>query len=205
MKLGSHNSLTYINPVWYQRLIHFTGKCQSVNYKEQYEKYNVRLFDLRIWFNDNYNIEVRHGIIKFNITESEIYEFLSYLNKKEDCYVRIIFEETNINKNQPDIEYKEHLFTGWCQYVQRIYTKIKFFGGNRKFDWKRLFNFKNDDEQLIDLYSSTTTLFKSDNKFLRIIDDLFPLLYAKLMNKKHYLQYKDENNKWLFIDFVNIK
>ena len=85
------------------------------------------------------------------------------------------------------------------------YTKIKFFGGNRKFDWKRLFNFKNDDEQLIDLYSSTTTLFKSDNKFLRIIDDLYPWLYAKLMNKKHYQKYNDEKDKWLFIDFVNIK
>ena len=205
MKLGSHNSLTYINPVWYQRLIHFTGKCQSVNYKEQYEKYNVRLFDLRIWFNDNYKIEVRHGIIKFNITENEIYEFLSYLNKKEDCYVRIIFEETNINKNQSDIKYKERLFICWCQYVEQLYTKIKFFGGNRKYDWKYLFKFKNEDEQLIDLYSSTTTLFKSDNKFLRIIDDLCPILYAKLMNKKHYQQYKDENNKWLFIDFVNIK
>ena len=67
---------------------------------------------MRIWFNNNYNIEVRHGIIKFNITESEIYEFLSYLNKKEDCYVRIIFEETNLNKNHVDIEYKEHLFVG---------------------------------------------------------------------------------------------
>ena len=98
MKLGSHNSLSYRNSVWYQRLIHFAGKCQSANYKEQYEKYGVRLFDLRIWFNDSYNIEVRHGIIKFNITENEIYEFLAYLNKKEDCYVRIIFEETNLNK-----------------------------------------------------------------------------------------------------------
>ena len=34
---------------------------------------------------------------------------------------------------------------------------------------------------------------------------LYPSEYAKLMNKKHYQQYKDENNKWLFIDFVNIK
>ena len=183
MKLGSHNSLSYRKPVWYQRLIYFAGKCQSVNYKEQYEKYGVRLFDLRIWFNDSYNIEVRHGIIKFNITENEIYEFLAYLNKKEDCYVRIIFEETNLNRNHIDIEYKEHLFTGWCQYVQRIYTKIKFFGGNRKFDWKRLFNFKND-EILIDLYSSTTTLFKSDNKILRIIDDLCPILYCWI-NSQH--------------------
>lgn len=205
MKFGSHNSLSYRKPVWYQRLIHFCGKCQSVNYKEQYEKYGVRLFDLRIWFNNNYNFEIRHGIIKFNISENEIYEVLSYLNKKEDCYVRIIFEETKLNRNQIDIEYKEHLFTGWRQYVQQIYTKIKFFGGNRKFDWKRLYKFKNEDEQLIDLYSSTTTLFKSDNKFLRIIDDLCPILYAKLMNKKHYQQYKDENNKWLFIDFVDIK
>lgn len=205
MKIGSHNSLSYRKPVWYQRLIHFTGKCQSVDYKEQYEKYGVRLFDLRIWFNDDYKFEIRHGIIKFDITENEIYQFLSYLNKKGDCYVRIIFEETNINKRQVDIEYKEHLFTGWCKYVQQIYTKINFFGGNRKFDWKRLFKFKNEDEYLIDLYSSTTTLFKSDNKFLKIIDDLCPILYAKLKNKKHYQQYKDEKNRWLFIDFVNIK
>lgn len=205
MKIGSHNSLTYKPTVWYQRLLHFTAKCQTVDYKKQYEEYGVRLFDLRIWFNDDFKIEVRHGIIKFKMNNDEINDFLKYLDNKGDCYLRIIFEETNINKTQTDIEYKEHLFKEWCNVVETTYKNIKFFGGNRKYDWYRLFTFGNKDEELIDLYSSTTSLFNSDNKFLRIIDDLYPWLYARLHNKKNFQKYKDEDKKWLFIDFVNIR
>ena len=53
MLLGSHNSLSYLSPMkWYMIPFHFMAKCQSVDYKTQYEKYGIRLFDIRLWFNE---------------------------------------------------------------------------------------------------------------------------------------------------------
>ena len=50
--LGSHNTMSYLTPRnWFYKLIAFTAKCQSKSIQEQYEKYDVRLFDLRFRFN----------------------------------------------------------------------------------------------------------------------------------------------------------
>lgn len=66
--LGSHNSLTYLRPrKWWQVPFHFMARCQGVNYMEQYEKYGVRLFDLRVWLDDNLNMEVRHGLMAVQV------------------------------------------------------------------------------------------------------------------------------------------
>ena len=54
------------------------------------------------------------------------------------------------------------------------------------------------------LYSSNTSLFKSSNKFLRIIDDLCPWIYAKLMNRKNMKKYKD-SEQYISVDFINIQ
>ena len=49
MILGSHNSWSYLPPKhWWMWPIHFMAKCQRVDIREQYEKYGVRCFDLRV-------------------------------------------------------------------------------------------------------------------------------------------------------------
>ena len=67
--LGAHNSLTYLRPKkWWMVPFHWMARCQGVDYKEQYEKYGVRLFDLRIWFSDDTReIVVCHGVMTFSI------------------------------------------------------------------------------------------------------------------------------------------
>lgn len=151
------------------------------------------------------NIEVRHGLIAFKIDNTFIEEFLTYLNEKGDCYLRVLLEEDNFNKKDKNAIEKESKFYYWC--IQHVYQykNIIFFGGQRKYDWKRMVNFDHKDLPLIDRYSSTTSLFKSDSKFLRVIDDLWPWLYARLNNKKSYKEFENNEDSWLFIDFVNIK
>ena len=100
---------------------------------------------------------------------------------------------------------KEKCFIDDCRYIESLYNNIKFFGGNRKYDWKVLYNFENKDvPNLIDRYSSTTSLFKSDKKLLAVLDDLYPKLYAKLKNKQLIKEHNDKEG-YLFIDFINIR
>ena len=97
-------------------------------------------------------------------------------------------------------------FLAQCQDVD-IQTQLKeynFFGGNRKYDGKVVYNFKTAYPSLIDLYSSVTSLFDNDNKYLRVLDDWFPRLYALLKNKKNLKEYVDTEDTYLFYDFVNI-
>ena len=77
MLLGSHNSLSYLPPKkWYMKPFHFMARCQSVDYVKQYEEYGIRLFDIRLWFNEKGEIEVRHGLFVFNIDIKGISDFL---------------------------------------------------------------------------------------------------------------------------------
>lgn len=203
--LGAHNSLTYLRPKkWWMVPFHWMARCQGVDYKEQYEKYGVRLFDLRIWFSDDTReIIVCHGVMTFSISEKCIEEFLSYLNEKGDVSLRVILEEDNISKKSNFAEANECLFKTLCEEWESKYKGINFFGGNRKYDWVVIYNFKGREIELDDKYSSTTSLFNSDKKWLAVIDDLFPWLYAKLNNKRNLE--KGTDKECLFIDFVEIR
>ena len=205
MNIGSHNSLSYQHPKkWWMRPFHFMARCQSKDYVEQY-KLGVRVFDLRVSFDKKHagKIQVRHGSMEFDVPMALLNSFLQYLDMHGDCYLRVILE---FNKEPKDIEYQEYRFRYYCKLIEGEYKNIKFFGGNRKYDWNIVYNFANRDiPTLIDRYSSTTSLFKSDSKFLRIIDDLYPKLYAKLRNKKNFKEFDKNSNDYLFVDFVEIR
>lgn len=205
MNIGTHNSLTYLTPKkWWQKLIKFTAKCQEVDYEKQYEL-GARVFDVRLWYDDEMNMEIRHGRIAYRGKYEILFNMLDFLDKKGDCYVRILCEEDSFAKNDPLAIDKEKCFINDCEYIESSYKNIKFFGGNRKYDWKVLYNFKNKDiPKLVDKYSSTTSLFKSDKKWLAVLDDLYPKLYAKLKNKQLIKEHNDKEG-YLFIDFINIK
>lgn len=211
--LGSHNSLSYLRPKkWYMYPFIFTAKCQKVNYKEQYKNYNIRVFDLRVWFDKDGNLEVRHGAMVYNIDLNGVYEFLHYLNSKTDSYVRIILEEDNLSKREKNSAWKEILFEKFCTSIEYLFTYVYFFGGRRKFDWLRIHDFKHDDIPLLDLYSSTTRFFgkaifeKGINMILNMADDWYPWLYAKFHNKKNYQEYiNNDKEECLMCDFINIR
>ena len=201
--LGSHNSLTYLRPKkWWMRPFHFMARCQRASYKEQYEKYGVRVFDLRVWFTDNLDEEVRHGVMVFKATNIFIRDFLDYLNDKGDCHLRIILEEDNITKKDKKASMKEDYFKTFCMVLEDVYHNIHFFGGNRKWDWKLLYQFEGEDVVLDDKYSSTTSLFGSKKKWLAVLDDLWPWLYARLNNKKN--RERGTDKECLFVDFVDL-
>ena len=110
----------------------------------------------------------------------------------------------NVNKIDNLDELKQK-FIDFCTQIEIKYPSIKFYGGKTVNDWKTIYEFKNKpDIKEISLYSSVTSLFNSKNKFLRIIDDLCPWIYARLRNKKNINAYKDSDCT-LVVDFINIQ
>lgn len=189
VKLGSHNSFTYL-PVkqWYFKPFFWTARCQKKNIKEQY-KLGARLFDIRIRTNSAYDIIMAHGPVEF---EGDIYELLDDMeNLGEKVYCRVILESNKPMKNQ---EYQEERFKDVCYSIEQDYKNIIFFGGNRKYDWKEVYHFEATEPSLDGKYSSVIGTK---------IDDLWPWLYAKTHNKKNIKNGTDKD--FLFIDFVNIQ
>ena len=206
MNIGTHNSLTYLTPkTWWGKLLKFTARCQSIDYEKQYEL-GARVFDVRLWYDDDFKIEIRHGRIAYRGGFTVLYDMFHFLDNKKDCYVRLICEEDSFAKKSPLVSIKERYFMDECHSFEIQFPNIKFFGGYRKYDEHVLYKFENTDiPKLIDRYSSTTSLFKSDNKFLRILDDLCPILYAKLKNHTNREKHLASGSKdYLFIDFINI-
>lgn len=205
MNIGSHNSLSYQRPKkWWMRPFHFMARCQSKDYVDQY-KLGSRVFDLRISFDEKHcgKVQVKHGAMQFDVPIVLLNSFYNFLNLVGDCYLRVILE---FNKEPKNIEYQECRFAAYCHDLEYKYKNVKFFGGNRKYDWKVVYNFENNDiPTLVDRYSSTTSLFENDNKFLRIIDDLWPWLYAKLRNKKNFKEFDKDSKDYLFVDFLEIR
>ena len=195
---GPHNSWTFRTPIkWYLKPLYFLAQCQEVDIQTQMKDYNISLFDLRVKFINN-EPYIHHGLFNYGKVD---YADLKLLNDN-NCYLRVMLES---NSKMKDQILQEQQFITFCNELTQKYPNIKFFGGNRKFDGKGVYNFNTlQQPTLIDLYSSVTTLFDSDNKYLRILDDWFPRLYALLKNNKNLKEYIDTEDTYLFYDFVNI-
>lgn len=195
--IASHNSLTYLKPTkWWMRLFNFIAKCQNKTIKEQYEDYNVRMFDFRIDFNKNNNILIKHGLAVYNISTEKLMNIFEYLNNKKGVkYINIVFEcspEESINLPK----WKEECFKSFCEFIENNYKNIRFIGGDVKYSWYKLYRFKNKhNPPSISKFASSAT----KNKF----DDLWPWLYAKIHNKESLKE--NRNNKYIWLDFVNIQ
>ena len=195
---GAHNSWTFRTPIkWYLKPLYFLAQCQEVDIQTQMKDYNISLFDLRVKFINN-EPYIHHGLFNYGKVD---YADLKLLNDN-NCYLRVMLES---NFKMKDQILQEQQFITFCNELTQKYPNIKFFGGTRKFDEKVVYNFNTVQQPtLIDLYSSGTSLFDSDNKYLRILDDWFPRLYALLKNKKNLKEYVDTEDTYLFYDFVNI-
>lgn len=208
MKLGSHNTMTYLRPkVFWQRLLPFVGRCQSVDYKVQHSLGAVG-YDLRLFWDDDGKLEYRHGFLRF--PADNIDEVLSYA-ESNNIIVRVLLEVRSYNKPLiSNIDELRSRFKAYCSEIEEKYPSILFFGGQESGSGEKLYTFKNDIGNLAieELHSSVTSLFKSHNKFLRMIDDLFPIIYSLIKNEKNIRAYqnnKDKENTYLYVDYIEIQ
>lgn len=183
MKLGTHNSMTYLKPKkWYMYPFRFMARCQDIDIERQYE-YGVRHFDLRIVFDKDGTPEFRHGMMAY---KGDVYKTISYLNERpEPVYCKFWLE---LNK---DNEEQEKLFAYLCELLEKGNKNIKFYGGQNK-KGKALYRFKNGEPVHVACFSSLQK---------PVFDDLYPKLYAKRHNKNAK---KNCRKGLLILDFVEI-
>lgn len=193
--LGSHNSWSFGKTKWF--IPAFWAKCQNLNIQEQYD-YGVRLFDLRLRRKQDKTWGVSHGRTFFEIDYTKD---LQWLNGKKDVYVRVLLEYNTKPKDAINVESQ---FYDICLDLANDYKNIKFFGSYPKYDGRRsVFDFGNQAPPITEKGSSTTSLFKSDSRFLAILDDWCPWIYAKLRNQKNYKEFcENKIQGFFFIDFV---
>lgn len=192
-KLGSHDTMTYLKPRdWWLRPFKFVAQCQRVPIEEQYEKYGIKLFDIRVKYNSKERIwELAHGAMVFKgKTPDEVFEYLNSLN--DEIYVRLVLE---YNRAPKDIDIISSLFAMQASKWREKYSNITFWGFNRKYDWKRLYEYEGMKElSMYQAISSATW---------KIWDDWFPWLYAWFHNADNIKQGTDK--EWLLIDFVDMR
>ena len=188
--IGSHNSWSYLKPIkWWMRPFAFMAKCQKSNIREQYEKYNVRIFDLRIRFeltNDVFYIKLCHGLTEYPATY--LWDDLRYLNNKKDVYIRLILDLRTKNLDKQDQRYN---FVDFKDILETKFPNLKLICGRELPSWNKILDVP--EPEIVEKYSSVCPP--------KIIDDWWTWLYAKLHNKKNREKYSDKN---LLIDYVNI-
>ena len=204
MILASHNSWSYAKPkYWYMYPFRFMAKCQSKNIREQWNS-GVRMYDLRVFFDETGNLLIRHGLMSFNISPQELYKNLEFLNEKANMgytvIIRVILEQNHKNKKQKLMEY---YFRNFCISIEGLYTHVFFIEGVRKFDWQTIYSFNMPVTPVIEhKYSSTTAMFGGGNsKWYAKFDDFWPWLYAFIHNDYNFAKYID-NSCYLMLDFI---
>lgn len=181
MEIGTHNSMTYLKPKkWYLYPFQFLAKCQNKTIEQQYSE-GIRLFDIRISYTKNKEIEFRHGLMAF---KGNVYKTLRYLNSKNTpTKIRILLETSKTDKE------KEAMFIFDVKSFQQLFPNLTFYEGRRKSNWEQLLSLPTLD--ICQLVSSMAGegLFK-----------IWPWLYAKVFNKSNIKNYSEE--KPLLIDFL---
>lgn len=188
---GSHNTMTYL-PIknWWMFPGLLIARCQKHNIKEQFNR-GARVFDLRIYFNTkSMQWEFAHGLINFKSNDirkviQRIYKFTALTNS--DIYVRLILEKWN---SESECEQ----FAKMCETFEIRYPELKFIGGNRKGDWKKLYTFQTDIPD-----SLNNQWVSSMAEDARWYEKVFPFLYALRMNKKNRLRMKEKLNLFDFV------
>lgn len=201
--IGSHNTMSYQPPrKWWGKLLRFTAKCQSATLEDQFFKYNCRLFDFRVRFSENGDLVFAHGLIEFH---GHVKTFIKCLDAMAEHVNEPVYARISLESNSPmkDQDLQEEHFCYFCEDIQKECPHIIFFGGRRKYDWAKVYEFYTVEPEIEDKYSSTTDFFGGKRDSFRAkLDDLWPWLYARTHNKKN--RKKSTTNGYLFLDFVNI-
>lgn len=168
MQVASNKSLTYINPSnWWVSPFKWMCKSQSLNHKEQYVQYGVRLFDVSVSDGDNGKMVVRNGAYVYK--HSSLFEIFDFLNQMGDVMVRITFEVSIEEFMSDSYKTKEGKFVEFCKMIEAIYPGIMLFGGNRSFDNKNVFTFgyeRNEGAPMVINAEDVSVMYKVFTKYL---------------------------------------
>lgn len=190
MLIGSNNTLTYLEPSsWWFKVFRWLGRHQEIPYDVQYTFYGVRMYDLRLYFDENRRIVARNGSYIYPL--KRFYEMLDFFDKQGDVTVLITLNTTLVDEN---IDKK---FANVCNILNSIYKNIWLCGGYRKFDKEVLYEFdwerKNKLPKLI-----CPAEWSVSYRFVR---KWCPFL-IKRFNKMYIERYKDIQG-FLMLDYVN--
>lgn len=194
-RIASHNTMSYLKPdKWYMIPFRFIGKCQSLSIFEQY-KLGIRMFDLRVIYDDKGHPKFAHGAIVYK--DSNVETILWIINNWTQCSVRIVLECNNKykrDKYKRELERQTTLFRRDVDRWLLQYPNIRFFECTRKFDWFRVKVFKK--------LPTPKYIQKIGSMSGKLIYKIWPRLYA-MLNNKHILYSTPQNNDvWTFVDFV---
>ena len=193
--IGSHNTMTYL-PIeckWYLKPFMWVGnklfaQCQNHNIYYQIFSRQVRVFDLRVYLGPNNQWNFAHGLAKYQTDYNldRILRILSLYNFP--IYVRILLEKCKSEEECDE-------FAKMCENIEQTYPNITFFGGNRKGDWKKLYQFK--DKSFTD--DNNNQWVSSMAPDARWYEKVCPRLYAMRKNKTNKQKAKELTNLYDFI------
>jgi len=192
--VGSNDSRSYLSSSsMLSRLWHsLFFRTQSKNIFEQLETtingIKISCFDLVISFNQKtlkWEFANKRFRYKSNYTLFDILDILQKENK--DIYVRLSLGKISYMEDNEG-------FTHLCNYLEKNYPKIRFFGGCRIKDNKQLYKFdSNIAESDIHLWVASSM---EDSKWY---EKALPKLYSRRRNKENYLKIKPGINLFDFV------
>ena len=204
MLLGSHQSMSYLEPnsKW-DKFIHFFTKAQDVDIQTQYEKYFVRVFDIRLYVDDRLHIYFKQGNVVFKTVS--IYDVLGFFNRKGDCYVRVSLAITNSDfmRNLNFVKYQR--FREYCALIEEIYPNITFFGGTVVQTDELLYIFTKNKCDLKEI----KMVYSSKDPFLNVLANFFrkicPRIFAETRNLSFYEAVMGDSSikTYFLMDFVD--
>ena len=197
MKIGSNNSLTYLEPSsWWFKIFKWFYRHQELPCDVQYTLWGVRMFDFRLYADKHNHIAAKNGKCIYPL--STLYETLDYFNKREDVVVLITLDSSlDEYVKSPDTPSIEAKFKNTCKVLETIYKHIGFCGGYRKFDKKVLYKF--DWEK----YNGMPAIISPSrwSSFYRFVVNWCPFLIKKFNNL--YINRYNWNEGYLMLDYVN--
>lgn len=209
MILGTHNSVTYLQPkhwwLWFGKPF---AKCQDMNIEQQWN-IGVRCFDIRVRFDEKGNPIMAHGVyevkgsVHFDILAKieglMFFEKMSHPKQSKRAYVRVILE----SRMKGNLEQEEKRFKRFCSKLHQTYPLITFFGGNRKGDWKQIYDFQLKTEIIQAVGSMANEERKRGFNVVkaRWYEKFMPKCYARRNNKLNTDLLSDKECIVLF-DFI---
>ena len=194
MTKASHNTFSYAEPLqWWLRPFAFVARCQSKTLQEQVEA-GIRVFDLRIRQDKNGGWIIAHNAFIYvrGIKILHALEWLDEVARESDLpvYVRVLHEVRNSRQARQS---SSVAFNSLCDWLNRTYHHIMFFGGQRVMDWRQDYVFPTvGDIDYIERHASV--------RWPRWLH-WWPWLYAHLHNEEIEKEYQDKSDV-VFMDFV---